>query len=239
MDTRRPSDPHALAGGTGRSDGRSFPAGGAEAALGPLLALFRSLNRGLSLALDQADRNVYICEADATVVWSNAAARHDVEGPLQLNPNTQKLTAQRRGDTERLRASLATVCAAQETGAGEPVYFSVGGMDVMQRLVCLRPLVPRFGEGEADSRPQALVSALDPRAPRAALESSLKDLFGLTPAEAGLAAELLDGASLEDIADSKGVRLPTVRTHLRGVFRKTETNRQGELIALLARVLAL
>jgi DNA-binding CsgD family transcriptional regulator len=62
----------------------------------------------------------------------------------------------------------------------------------------------------------------------------LVDLFGLTPAEACLATALAGGKRLEDVAAERGVRMPTVRTQMRRVLAKTGTDRQSDLMRLLA-----
>ncbi|NJD06360.1 MAG: hypothetical protein FIA97_07655 [Methylococcaceae bacterium] len=60
-------------------------------------------------------------------------------------------------------------------------------------------------------------------------------LYGLSPAEVRLAAALMEGISPEAHAESMRVSISTVRTQLRSLFAKTNTRRQGELIALLNR----
>ena len=61
-------------------------------------------------------------------------------------------------------------------------------------------------------------------------------VFGLTPAEARLAAALAEGRSLESIAEANGVSLTTARNQLKSVFSKTDTHRQSELVAFLAKL---
>ncbi len=61
----------------------------------------------------------------------------------------------------------------------------------------------------------------------------LRQAFGLTPSEAGVAARLATGRSLREIAENSGLSVNTVRTHLRTIFEKTRTRRQGELVTLL------
>jgi DNA-binding CsgD family transcriptional regulator len=61
----------------------------------------------------------------------------------------------------------------------------------------------------------------------------LTRVFNLTPAQANIAARIAAGRSLEEIAAELGVTLETARHHLKVVFGKTETHRQGELVALL------
>jgi DNA-binding CsgD family transcriptional regulator len=61
-------------------------------------------------------------------------------------------------------------------------------------------------------------------------------MFGLTPAEERLAVQITRGDTPADIARETGVSIATVRSQLAAVFAKTQTGRQAELVALLARV---
>jgi DNA-binding CsgD family transcriptional regulator len=64
----------------------------------------------------------------------------------------------------------------------------------------------------------------------------LRQRFGLTPAEIRLALALAEGMGLRQSAERNGVRLSTARVQLKAIFWKTETHRQAELVALLARL---
>jgi DNA-binding CsgD family transcriptional regulator/PAS domain-containing protein len=64
----------------------------------------------------------------------------------------------------------------------------------------------------------------------------LSHIFGLSPAEARLAAVLADGLSPEQAARKLGIARATVRSQLKAIFSKTETHRQSELVAVLARL---
>jgi len=64
----------------------------------------------------------------------------------------------------------------------------------------------------------------------------LSKAFRLTPSEARIAMFLIEGKSLEEAAHELGVSRETIRSHLKSVFRKTGTHRQGELIALVGRL---
>jgi DNA-binding CsgD family transcriptional regulator len=54
--------------------------------------------------------------------------------------------------------------------------------------------------------------------------------------EAELARMLLEGHSLESASESLDIAIGTARVHLRNLFAKTDTNRQGDLIRLLTRL---
>ena len=58
----------------------------------------------------------------------------------------------------------------------------------------------------------------------------LQRLYGLTPAESRLLAELVGGRSLVETADLLGITKETGRKRLSDVFQKTNTNRQAELV---------
>jgi len=79
----------------------------------------------------------------------------------------------------------------------------------------------------------ALVIVEDPLRQRAVADYA-QQIYGLTPAEAALAAALLEGETVESFSERKGVRVTTVRTQLASLFQKTDTNRQSNLVALLA-----
>jgi DNA-binding CsgD family transcriptional regulator len=58
----------------------------------------------------------------------------------------------------------------------------------------------------------------------------------LTSAEAKVASLVAAGASPEEIAVELEVSRETVRNQIKAVFGKTETHRQSELAALVARI---
>jgi DNA-binding CsgD family transcriptional regulator len=61
-------------------------------------------------------------------------------------------------------------------------------------------------------------------------------VFGLTKAEARLEATIANGSSIEDAAKILNVSNDTERHQLKAVFLKTDTHRQSQLVALLARL---
>ncbi|MGH8459898.1 MAG: helix-turn-helix transcriptional regulator, partial [Nevskiales bacterium] len=75
-----------------------------------------------------------------------------------------------------------------------------------------------------------------PESPMTLLRGHLENLFGMTPAEAELATQLAAGRSLDQIADKREVAMSTVRAQTKSVLAKTETNRQAELVSLVARL---
>lgn len=81
----------------------------------------------------------------------------------------------------------------------------------------------------------ALLFALDPAPDAAAAPGPdpFARIWGLTPAEARLAAALVAGTSPAAFARRHGLTVNTVKSQLRAIFRKTGTHRQAELVRLL------
>jgi len=61
------------------------------------------------------------------------------------------------------------------------------------------------------------------------LEDVLYQVYSLTPAESRVVSRLLDNPDVESAAEALHISISTVRTHLKHIYRKTETNRQSSL----------
>ena len=73
----------------------------------------------------------------------------------------------------------------------------------------------------------------DPETQPEGHQEVLSRLFCLTPAEARLASALMQGMSLERVADQFRLGRNTVRSQLQKIFQKTGVRRQAELVRLL------
>lgn len=97
--------------------------------------------------------------------------------------------------------------------------------------VIAQPL-PRARRHRAPFAAAALVRIVDPGR-RSGLSAEQRDLFGLTGREARCAELLLEGHTLETLAQVLSISRNTARNHLHALFRKTGTNRQADLLRLL------
>lgn len=86
---------------------------------------------------------------------------------------------------------------------------------------------------------RAIIILRDPEERARPPEDELRQVFGLTVAEARLAARLASGAELKDVSAELGIARETSRHHLKNIFAKTGVRRQAELVAVFARMLAL
>lgn len=65
---------------------------------------------------------------------------------------------------------------------------------------------------------------------RTSINELLMSVYSLSRSEAKVAAKLLEYPDLNYVADSLNISISTARTHLKRIYRKTETNRQSVLI---------
>ena len=77
------------------------------------------------------------------------------------------------------------------------------------------PLSPEMTFAAEHQVPAALILITDLDRRPDVLGRRLVELFRLTAAEACLAVALVAGKRLEDIAEERGVRMPTLRTQMR------------------------
>lgn len=95
---------------------------------------------------------------------------------------------------------------------------------------------PLISDRLLDSRdkPAAVVYINDCRNPGIELDPAvLVGMYGFTNCESQLAALLARGTNLSDAAAQLGVSINTVKTHLRGIYVKMGTNKQGQVVAQL------
>lgn len=116
------------------------------------------------------------------------------------------------------------------------IIASAGGAQQCQSLRLARkqqaPLALTVTPLAACQPACALVIARDPTQATTSIPA-LRQLFDLTQAEAQVGKALAQGATIEEIAARGGISVNTVKTHLHHTYLKTDTRRQGELIALI------
>jgi DNA-binding CsgD family transcriptional regulator len=102
-------------------------------------------------------------------------------------------------------------------------------------LRSLEVLVRPLGDREEWSPEPGVATLLvnDPEAPTEGSEGILRELFGLTPAEAALCRALMNGHSLAESSGRLGITRETARSRLKAVFAKTGTARQADLVRRL------
>lgn len=199
-------------------------------AIGDLIEMRGLKAAALETALDRLTPGVALVDASGRLVFANAAARH---GEGLAHPLAQ--TAGRVGLVERSAdAAWQRALELARTGDARPLTLAVRGTEGEVAFVYLLP-VSRDG-ARARLTPSVAYALFATRAPAplALARDAWSGAFGLTAAEIAVLEQLVAGSPPDQAAQALGVGLPTVRSHMAGLFRKTGTERQQDLIRLAA-----
>lgn len=182
--------------------------------------------------LDALSLVVFVCDRQGRVLDRSGLADNFLTGESRLLVRRGALTAARDRDAARLQAALA---AAADTGLAAPPQHPV----VLRRSDGSHPLLIEVHPAPAAyalrHRGAAMVIVRAARGHEARRAAAARDVFGLTAAESVVAARLAEGLGPQAIAGALGVRVGTVRTHIRRIYEKCDVNTQIELVAMLAR----
>lgn len=187
----------------------------------------------LRLPLDRYPQAFVLTDARARVLFSNTAANKIISLRDGLKVEAGRLVAlSSREDAALQEAIRETAVASTSSPSRMPITRSSRALPY--RLL-LMPLQGSRAVPLGVSQPAVAVLIVDSGATSCPSVAMLQELFSLTPCEARVAASLVQGQSVEEAAAKLNVSVETVRTHVRRVLSKTDTNRQGELIALVLR----
>ncbi len=186
-------------------------------------------------AMDQIGAAVLLLDRLGRLVHRNRAGAAMLASGDGLGVSPLGLVASSLAANQQLQAAIAAA-SAQPGRAGSAVLPRPSGQPPLS--VTVLPLSPDLQVSfmARPGAPAVLVSITEPQAGPAALHPGIAQLFGLTAAEAALAARLMAGSTLQEVSAERGRSIATVRSQLAGLLSKTQTRRQTELVALLIRL---
>lgn len=145
--------------------------------------------------------------------------RFQLQSPMQHRRLCQLIDevvqAQRSGEIDLARALLV------DSKSGE------------SRFSLIVRSMPPSERPESLGEPVIALFISSPDQPIEASTDLLRELFGLTPAEAKLAVLLTNGFTIEALSTELGISPHTTRAHLRSIFSKTNVSRQSQLVRLI------
>lgn len=122
-----------------------------------------------------------------------------------------------------------------------PVVFvtSYADKNTLERAKCVEPLgyinkplretdlktTIEFALARAKPRPKKIENKTGPT-----VQEILMSLYGLTRTEARVVEKLVEYPDISFVAEALDIKISTARTHLKRIYRKTETNRQSVLL---------
>lgn len=191
----------------------------------------------LAELIDRLPQGVIVVRQDSQVVLCNRSAREVLDQRDGLwQDDGGRLVSARADQTRLLRSMIQRASHLQQDNPS-------GGALTIQRAdnsaplsLMVTPMLIRLNNVDPGQEPNEQLASVFVNSLEhsdEATEAWLVKLYGLTPTEARLSAIMMRGRSLEQSAEEMEVSRHTIRTHLRHIFQKTETSRQGELISLL------
>ena len=187
----------------------------------------------LTEAVDRLPHGVVLVDRSAGVLGTNTAADTILAAHDGLDIDGCELRAGTNRDTRELRTIIVRCATAAADGG-----IDASGVLQLHRPSGRRPLqvvvAPLARRGLAGTPAgAAIVYVTDPERLPLPTADDLRDLFGLTAAEARLALALVRGETLAEASQASGVRLETSRKRVKEIFVKTGTHRQAELVRVL------
>ena len=188
---------------------------------------------GMSSAFETANLGCIFFDWLGRVTLVNDKAQNFLGDHLQVSEG--RLRAARPEETAQINKRLKAVLYGE-------ISFDKDSSDVV--LVSRpdrRPLIvrmQRLSNNIQDIFGGSSVLALieDPDETRPIDRSTLATVFDLTAREAEVATLLANGAGLVEIGEKLNITYETVRSFIRAIYRKTETNNQSQLSSLLGKI---
>lgn len=166
-------------------------------------------------------RAVFLLDNNANVVVSNSTAQR----LCQDDGWAQILYGKLNFSMPSVQSWLLTAMTAHEKRSSLPV-----GTAENRTLLRLRKVAASATESTEEQADDLFMLTIGDSPPPTVLREDLRAAFGLTAAEAAVAAELYTGKSLARVAEVLGLSVNTVKTHVKRVFRKCNVRSHVQLV---------
>ena len=184
-------------------------------------------------ALDALSKAAFVCDADGRVRARSRATDAVLATREHLTLRGGRLATASEADARMLNAAIrAAALTPSAGGRGAPTILVLRNTDGSEPLLVEVLSLPTERSGCA-IEPAALVVVRSQQGEEQRAAAIARALYKLTQAESAVVADLVAGLSPQAIADSAGVSVGTVRTHIRHIFEKSGARSQIELVATI------
>jgi DNA-binding CsgD family transcriptional regulator/PAS domain-containing protein len=203
--------------------------------IGKLLDRSQSQTRAFASTLDGLNAAVFFIDAAGQLVHANAAARAMLSRGDVLTAPNRRLLARKPAVDGILRDALAAARNGQDATGGKGLALSVTTRqgedeDYVVHVVPLSSATwPGHGSGAMAALFVSRAGLTMPSSPEL-----IREHYKLTPTELRVVLAICEIGGVPEVAGALGVSTTTVKTHLDGAYRKTGTNRQADLVRLVA-----
>jgi DNA-binding CsgD family transcriptional regulator len=207
--------------------GRAMPG---TVSFGPFQSVSRGTLSELCLAvLDRFERGAILLASDGLIIDANTPARERLAAAELLASRAGRLVF----NDSMLNLELERVLRDRKHDSARARSFALYGKR-SDGQPPLRVLVSPLPESEAHNVAFLAFLFAGPGEGTEISQDLLKEMYGLSAAEAEVAARLYEGHSVDDIAGLLELSPNTIRTHVKHVFAKCNVRKQSELLQLLA-----
>ena len=198
-----------------------------------MLGEWQDMAGTLKLVLDRLERGVVVTDAEGKVRFANGAADRLLTRGDVLDVTGGRIRGKRSADSREL---LGLVQRAARTAVGDDSIATdalavSGDGDGPSLAIVAEPLAAAHSDSLGHrSEAGAVLFISDSEACTSPSSERLRIVYGLTPAEARLAALVVEGQDSASAALTLGVSPNTVKFHLKTIFDKVGVSRQAELV---------
>ncbi|MEW4449686.1 LuxR C-terminal-related transcriptional regulator [Qipengyuania sp. JC766] len=192
------------------------------------VALGAAAARTWRAVVDSYAGEVYVVTPDRHLLDCNAAAKERLDAKNGLRMVSGKLRAVVAGADAQLEEQLRL--ALTPTGIGSCAIRRPDGTMLRYQLLRTERL---------SGQPQIIILGELPQTIPATTQAYLKQMFGLSPAEADVIVALAEGKTTAEVVEKRGSSYETVRSQYRAALKKMDCPRLVDAVALLRRTLPL
>jgi len=197
------------------------------------MVALRARTQGLESLMEQMPMGLLFFDTAGRLLHANARARL-----LSARPESVALRTLLRSLVLASTADAALRALFQQSLQGRSGCVELPGTEGGLLLVTL-PLSDLAALGLSHRAPGVAWVVLERSLCSEAAVALARQAYRLSPSEADLLLALMRGQTPQDFADARGSRISTVRTQMSALLAKTRTQRQQDLVALVARLMLL
>lgn len=178
--------------------------------------------------LDDIPMGIIVTDSQTRVLFANRLAKEITRAGDGLIIRHEELWSGRQANSVALR-KLVRECVDDQQYGVIAMPRSASPSSLYVRVSPINGASTPFFAKELNF-PLAAVYITDPERPQETPAELLQRLYGLTPAEAKLTAQLVSGKNIQEAKHALSISENTARSQLKAVFEKTGARRQAELI---------
>jgi len=203
--------------------------------IGKVIDLKKAEAASLADTLDGISAGMFLVDATGHIVHANVAGRMMLKSASVLHAEVGRLIANDPLADQTLTETFATAGNGDTAVGIKGVAVPLVARDGERYVAHVLPLTSgaRRQAGTSYAAVAALFvhkAALNTPSPPEAIAKAYK----LTPMELRVLLAIVEVGGVPEVAEAIGIAATTVRTHLNGAYHKTGTNRQADLVKLVA-----